>query len=419
MIIRTLLPTARSLAARLTARKPGPLWAGASVGGAQRHDSAIDPMRPRVEIPVCELDPASKDAARLRARGQFLARQDDWEQLAAEIRSADASRALTAGLQSQAVLMCEGARQDITEAIAEGVERGDPLSVQAAVASLEPLLAEMPGCPVIAYIVAMAHVDAARAWKGTALTGDLPPQRHEAYARHMAAAARLNDLFDPFEHETPLWAMVRCAVLEVDPQPHARVADDFEDLIDLDPGNPHHLVQFGWALRPIRFGSWEMLDAQARRTALRTADVWGVGGYTWVYLGALAEDQGAFRRLDADLFVEGLHDILARHPSQATVNRMAALMAYRVDGQADVGGARQRIANCFGWVVQDYLRELHPLIWAESPARPNTSCNDTVDVARLGQTRALATLSEFFAPALDAGRRLVFAPDGMRMVKGG
>ncbi|WP_323769873.1 hypothetical protein [Antarctobacter sp.] len=417
--MRTLIPAARSLGARLTDRKPGPLWAGASVGKASRKNGDRDRAQPRVEIPVCEVDPASKDAARLRARGQFLARQDDWEQMAAEIRTADTSRALTAGLQSQAVLMCEGARQDITEAIAEGVDRGDALSVQAAVASLEPLLSEQPGCPIIAYIVAMAHVDAARAWKGTALTGDLPPERDEAYARHMAAAARLNDQFDPFEHETPLWAMVRCAVLEVDPQPHARVADDFEDLIDLDPGNPHHLVQFGCALRPIRFGSWEMLEAQARRTALRTSDVWGVGGYTWVYLGALAEDQGAFRRLDADLFVEGLHDILSRHPSQATVNRMAALIAYRVSGQVDVGGTRQRIADCFGWVVQDHLRELHPLIWAESPARASAPCFDKIDMARLGQTRALATLTEFFAPAPNAGRRLVFAPDGMRPVEGG
>lgn len=372
-----------------------------------------------VQIPVRDPEPAAQTAAHLRARGQFLARQEDWEQLALEIRNADSTRALTPGLLSQAVLMCEGARQDITDAIVEGVERGDPRAVQAAVASLEPLFSELPGCPVIAHIIAMAHVDAARAWRGAAMTGDLTPERHDAYARHMAAAVRLNDRFDPFEHDTPLWALVRCAVLEADPQPHARVADDFEDLIDLEPGNPHHMLDFGNALRPVRFGSWEMLDAQARRTASRTADVWGAGGYTWVYLGALVEDPGAFRRLDVELFVEGLHDIMTRQPSQVMANRMAALIGYRLGGRTDAGSARRRIADCLGWIVQDHLRELHPLIWAEAPARPSAPCTADIETEKLGHDRALATLTEFFVPALDAGRRLVLGPDGLQVIKSG
>ncbi len=40
-------------------------------------------------------------------------------------------------------------------------------------------------------------------------------------------------------------------------------------------------------MRPAAFGSWEMLERQARRTAERTRDLWGAGGYAWVYIGAL------------------------------------------------------------------------------------------------------------------------------------
>lgn len=419
MTLISLFPFARTLAARLTALKPDPVQAVAPV--VPNPSKPVDPDMPRLadQFPVRDPEPAAQDAARLRARGRFLARQEDWDQLSLEIRTADNNRALTPGLHSQAAMMCEGARQDITDAIVEGVASGDPLAVQAAVASLEPLFTDLPDCPVIAHIVAMSHVEAARAWRGAAMITDLPPERHDAYTHHMAAAVRLNDRFDPFEHDTPLWALVRCAVLEADPQPHARVADDFEDLIDLDPGNPHHMLDFGNALRPVRFGSWEILDAQARRTAARTADIWGAGGYTWVYLGALVEDQGAFRRLDVELFVEGLHDILARQPSQVMANRMAALIGYRLGGRTDEGSSRRRIADCFGWIVQDHLRELHPVIWAEAPARPTAPINAEIEIERLGRERAMSTLTEFFTPALDAGRRLAIGPDDLRVIKGG
>lgn len=417
MTIRELFPSVRSLSALLSAqRTPASFAVGRRTGG-DRQDASLAPLRPRIEIPVRDPEPAANAAARLRARGQFLARQDDWEQLAVEVREADTARALTAGLQSEAVLLCEGARRDITEAVAEGVERGASRIVQEAVASLEPLLSDLPSCPVIAHIVAMAHVDAARAWRGASLPGDLAPEPHAAYARHMAAASRLNDRFDPFEHETPLWALVRCAVLEADPQPHTRVADDFEDLIDLDPGNPHHLLAFGSALRPARFGSWEMLDTQARRTAARTADVWGAGGYAWVCLGALREDPGAFRRLDAELCVEGLHDILGRHPTQDMTNRIAALVGHTLGGGNGDGGAHSRLAECLGWIAQDHLREVHPLLWAEAPARRKAPLETEANPARVGRARALAALTEFYAPALDSGRRLVFGTDGMRIIK--
>ncbi|MCA0955537.1 hypothetical protein LCM16_15675 [Mameliella alba] len=408
MTLRDLLPSMRHLSARISPRRPR-----LSVVAGQPVDTPPSPaLPPQVQIPVATTEAGAEAAETLRARGQFLARQEDWEQLAVEITRAEQTRALTPGLHSQAALMSEGARRDISEAIRDAVARGEPRMVQAAIASLEPLLNDYPGCPVIAQIVAMAHVDAARAWREADAA-----DRHEAYARHMAAAARLNDRFDPFEHDMPLWAAVRCAVLEADPHPQARVADDFEDLIDLDPGNPHHLLVFGCALRPTRFGSWEMLDTQARRVAARTADVWGCGGYAWVYFGALGTDAGAFGRLDAELFAEGLHDILTRHPSQDMANRLAALTGHTLGGPTEAGSARRRVADCLGWIAQDHLREIHPLIWAGVPARNHVDLLDRrdADPQRVGRARALSALGEFYAPLLDGGRRLVFGPEGMRM----
>ncbi|MCR9275780.1 MULTISPECIES: hypothetical protein [Mameliella] len=409
MTIRNLFPSMRAVSARLSSRPAVPVGTSVAPTPAPRHAP--------VDIPICDPGPDALACETLRARGQFLARQDDWEQLAKEIATAEAARQQTPGLRSAASMLAEGARRDMTTAIAEAVARGKPREVQAAVAALEPLLAEMPACPVIAQIIAMVHVETARAWRAAPDTGLPASDRQAAFARHMAAATRLNDRFDPFEHQSPLWAVVRCAVLEADPAPQDRVADDFEDLIDLDPGNPWHMWQFGKALRPARFGSWEQLDAQARRTAARTGDLWGSGGYAWIYLGALCEEAGAFARLDAELFVEGLHDILTRHPTQDMANRMAALVGHTLGGPTRAGSTRRRVADCLGWIAQDHLRELHPQVWAEAPERSPGARLDC-SAAKPGEVRALDCLTEFYAPALEAGRRLRFGPDGMRMIKG-
>ena len=410
MIMRDLLPNMRSLSALL----PIPdLFLAGRRPAVDPSMSKVPPLRPRVEIPICDPGPDAEAATHFRMRGQFLARQEDWETLAQEITKADANRALTPGLRSIATLLSEGARIDIAAAIAETLARDQTRAVANILGSLDMLRAEMPDCPAIAHVLAMAHVDAARAWDAA----DVPESR----ACHMAAATALNDCFDPFEYDSPMWASVRCAVLEADPAPRSRVADDYEDLIDLDPGNPWHLWHLGRELRPERFGSWEILDQQARRTATRTTDVWGLGGYVWIYYGAIATDPGAIRRVDGELFAEGLHDILGRHGTQDMANRMAAMTGFTLGGYTDPGSARRRVADCLGWIAQDHLREVHPMIWFRAtppdPAKP--AVGGSGDPVRIGRTRALSTLSEFYAPALDSGRRLSFGPEGMQMIKEG
>lgn len=410
MMMRDLLPNMWSLGLRRPIGRP--------VGDVPetnpdpgRPITRVPPLRPRVEIPVADPGPDAERAEALRARGRFLARQEDWEHLAREMIAADRARALTPGLQSEAGLLSQGARADFAEVIGEALHRADMAEVAAVIAAVEALREDMPDCPAIAHVVAMTHVETAQACRGRA-------DGRQTAARHLAAATALNDRFDPFEWDSPLWAAVRCALVEADSHPQARVADDYEDLIDLDPGNPRHLARMGFDLRPARFGDWETLDRQARRTAARTADVWGMGGYAWIYSGALGADKAALRRLDTELFSEGLHDILTRQPTQDMANRLAALTGFTLGGLATGGGALHRLAECLGWIAQDHLRELHPMIWAEA-APPLTGAappSEDTDPLRRGRARGLSSLAAFYAPALDAGRRLVFTPEGMRLL---
>lgn len=422
MSMPEMLPNLKSLTARLKARRgaspavarPGRPSAGpASVGG-------LNPLRPRVDIPVRDPAPEAEALAKHLERGRFLARQEAWDEIAAEIAAADSDRALTPGLSPVARAIAEGARADVTAEARKAAMRAEPGTVEALLTDLETSMDDAVACPSIAFVLAMAHVDMALCWRGASLPTSLSNQRRIAYDGHMRRATALADRFDPFEHDSALWAAARCAVLESQPHPFLRVADDFEDLIDLDPACPDHMMALGHEMRPARFGSWTALDRQARRTVARTRDLWGVGAYAWVHIGAMEVDPAASCRLDAELFVEGLHDILHRHPTQHMANRLAAFTGLTMGGPAEPGSARSRIAECLGWIAQDHLRELHPAVWAAAPlpgqdTRPEI---EDPDMLRRGRSRAMSSLAAFYAPALEAGRRLVFTSEGMQLVRG-
>ncbi|CUH76646.1 hypothetical protein [Tropicibacter naphthalenivorans] len=416
MSMSEFIPNMRSLTKGLSARRPrlGPL------PGQDAAGSAVPPLRPRVEIPVREPSPEVEAIDRHRARGCFLARQEAWDDLGQEICDADAARLLSPGLTPVAALLAEGARADVVGAAKAAVMRGEPRAAMAVLGALEVNLDDMPGCPAIAYVVAMAHVDVAHAWRGASRVRDLAPQRRDAFDRHMRAAMDLVDQFDPFENDSPLWASVRCAVLEVDARPSQRVSDDYEDLIELSPQVPDYMTRLGRDLLPGRFGTWELLDSQARRLISLTRDVWGTGAYAWVYIGALEADPRAVRRLDTELFVEGLHEILERHPDQHMANRLASFAGLTLGRTPMEGESLQRLVDCFGWIVQDHLREMHPMLWAKAPVPgpPDHAELEEADLSRRGRARAISTLAEYYAPALDAGRRLVFTPGGLQMLKG-
>lgn len=419
MTMREMLPNMRSIGARLTAPRLEPNSSSAWGTRSLRPVTRVSPLRHSVEIPVRDPAPDAETCAALRQRGQFLARQDDWERLTQEITASDRDRCLTPGLRSKALLLSEGSRADIQEAVVQAAARQDPEGGKAALAALEEVQLDLPECPAFANVLALAHVDAARTWRGACPLADLPADRRALFDHHMAEAGALTDRFDPFEQGSALWAHVRCAVLEADPSPQDRVADDYEDLIDLDPCNPHHLWALGRDLRPARFGDWDRLEQQARRAAVLTHDVWGVGGYAWVYFGVLNSESGALRRLDAELFVEGLHDILSRYPTQEMANLLAAFTGYSFGGPSRSGSAKRRVSECFGWIAQDHLREIHPQIWAEAtpPRRDPIREAEDPDPVKRGRKRALSSLTEFYAPALEAGHRLVFDADAMHMVK--
>ena len=404
---------------RTAMRKPTMTVLAASLPDKRTRKPDSPPSwKPRIDIPLRDPSPEAEAQDQLVRRGRHLARQDAWDDLGREICAADASRSLTPGLTPAALWLARGARQDAVGAARKAIARNEPNHARAAIRALEANLEDMPDCPALAFVVCNAHLDLARAWRGGLAMRGLSRLRRAAYDHHMRSAVELVEANDPFEQDSALWAMARCAVLDADPAPSQRVADDYEDLVDLDPRAILHPMALGRDLLPRRFGSHEALDLQARRTASRTQDIWGQGGYTLVYMGALERDTGAMLRLDVELFCSGLHDIIDRFPDQHIVNRLAAFCGMTMSGGNPKDTVRGRIQNCFGWITADHMRELHPAVWATAPVPSalQTHHPDN-DAIRRGMSRALSALAECYSEHISTGHRLVFDGKGLSFVR--
>jgi hypothetical protein len=368
-------------------------------------------------------DPTAEEAARddAQARGQFLARQDMWDRLTEEMRAADDQRRATTAGMPHADLLGFGARADVVLAVEHALydgkpARGAPMTL--GIEALEEVLSDDPTNAMLAMVVAQAHIDIGWAWRGTDRKVRRAARNLEAFSAHFDRATDLIDNFDAKTTTSPVIAGAYCALHGAGPLPKRRLEQDFERLIDLTPSNPAPLRAMGTYLSPKWFGDHHMLELEARRTAARTSQTWGAGGYTWVMFDALGDDDIACAQLDLEFFIEGLHDIVQRDASQHTVNLLAAYCAHTIgptqSDNVEASIARCEIAKAAQWIVRDHLTELHPLIWAHAAAGFDN--NLRIPSARRFAASGLSDSLRFIAGLFDAdiarGRHIVFTADG-------
>lgn len=386
----------------------------------RRRGLDLDALADRVLLP--SLPVTDEEIARIthRARGQSLARQDRWEDLSDQIDHADATRLHTPGGEMAASLLACGARADVVAAATDALHDGAEPDADG-LESLEDALSTNRCSHACAMVAALAHVDIGLAWRATATDENRP--RHELrFLEHFDRAADLLAPFDAVDLDAPSLAMAQCALLEARPQPGQRLAEDYGRLIGLDPDSPRHMRAFGEALLPRHFGSYVMLEHEARRTAGRTSDVWGTGGYVWTYLGALTLDAGALAAVDADAFIEGLRDIVARRDDQHVINRLAAFCGIVMAPRRGKPGlpaaeeaARERIHGCLDWLIERHLHELHPLIWSQTLLNPGlaSALPQRHALVSKGRDIALRVIAECFADDIARGGAIAFSKTGM------
>lgn len=386
-----------------------------------RTEHDLDALSKRILLPSLPVSDEEMARATHQDRGQKLARQEMWEELSDQIQYADDCRLSTPGGEIASMLLAFGARSDVVAAAEDAIADGaipDPSGIEA----LEEVQAEYFGDHCCALVVAMAHIDIGWAWRA-ADSADIHKtedcQRH--WLHHFNRARDILAPHDGIDLDAPSLAAAQCALTAAFRQKKHRVADDYQKLIDLDPDGHRHMRALGQHLLPAYFGSYDTLELEARRTAARTSDVWGYGGYAWVYFDALALDQGALDLLDAEFFADGIRHILDTKKDQHITNLWAAFCAVamephaegRLSGRAEA--TRKRLHDCLDWILGDYLQELHPLVWSQALLSPGfaAALPSRRALINKGRQTALRVIATRFADELADGSSIAFSTAGM------
>ena len=368
-------------------------------------------------------DPTLEDRTRDKHQNRALrlVRQEDWEELSFIVTAADRKNQMTPGGMSVAELMTFGARSDVVLAAEHALIDNEPehdAPLMRGIEALEFVLEEHPNDYVIGCIVAQAHMDMAWAWRGIGWDVQIARRNREAFDAHFARAHDIVASFNGQPENSALLAATSCGLLRGEENTTQSVADRYEALIDLNPKNASPLRALGTHMLPRWYGSYQELELEARRTAARTQNIWGAGGYTWVMFDAISSDDIACARLDLPFFLEGLRDIVTRRPDPHTINLLAAYCANTMGGAFSGNDAadanRSQISECADWIVREHLTELHPMIWAHAAQgfANNLRVASAQRFAAAGQDDALRIIAALFRREIAEGKRIVFTDQG-------
>ncbi len=368
-------------------------------------------------------DDTSEDIARdkHRRRGQFLARQERWSELAEEVTRADRARMMTPARMPVADLLCFGARADVVSAVEHALIDGCPerdAPLLSGIDALEAMRSEDPNNLVRAVIVAQAHMDLGWAWRGADAKVKVSQRNLDAFDAHFAQARGILTEFDDQARTSPLYLSSLCTLNASGIASHPGLTQDYESLIDLNPECPVPMRALGTYVSPKWYGGHRELELEARRTAARTNGAWGAAGYTWVMFDAVPGDPVACAQLDVEFFVEGVADILERMQNQHTANTLAAYCAVTLGSERfsepQAEAVRARIAACADGIVRNHLTQLHPLVWAHAASGfdNNLRVASPRKFAASGRKNGMCKIAELFGQEIANGNRIVFTDNG-------
>ncbi|MDQ2091543.1 hypothetical protein [Marimonas arenosa] len=419
----------KSVPGRLQERLPGRRTRDPSqkLGDALSAGDKLDKqLQERLErqliLPCASESDEETSRAAVQDYGQFLARQDRWDELARLIREVDRNRDATPCAMSHAELLCYGARADVVHYMEDAIFDGAS-PVLDGIEAFEEMLSEYPDEYPLAVIVALTHADIGWVWRGGDWPHEIPERNLRLFEAHFHRAAEILGAYDSVIPDAPLLAAARCTLLAGRPLPAVKLADRYEQLITLDPGNPRPMRALGVHLLPRWHGAYDQLELEARRIAAATQSTWGNGAYAWVFMDALTVDPSAARIVDTDFFLDGMRDILANRPGQHFANLLAAYAAISMspdrlpEGAPDIQrDIRRHVHATLDWILSEYLYELHPLVWAQAAMGPDARAPLPMrkTLMRRGLVTARHAIARHFAEEIMRGTTIAFSPHGLR-----
>ena len=382
-------------------------------------DRDIDALTKRVILPTLPVSDEEMARATHQDRGQKLARQDRWDDLAARIRYADKTRLSTPAGETASLLLAFGARSDVVAAAEDALHDGTQPD-ESGINALEDVLLEEEDDYACALVVALAHLDIAWAWH--CIRFDAAPDEALLHGkRHLTRAEQILSAFDGQQLDAPSIMAAQCALHATSEKRGLLLGEDYARLIALDPDGHAHMRALGRYMSRLLRRHPNALEIAARKTASQTDATWQAGGYTWVYFDALMAEPSAITLLDPDFFVEGMENIIQRQNDQHVINQFAAFCAIAMapkkldEGVAADAQTRLQLHECLDWLVADHMQELHPLIWSQTllaPAQVPALPSRRALVVK-GRQTALRIIAARFADEIADGSSLAFSPHGM------
>ncbi len=400
---------------RIMARPPKP-----KAGNSTLSEREIDTLSKRVILPTLPVSDEEMARATHQDRGQKLARQDRWSDLADRIRYADKNRLSTPAGETASLLLAYGARSDVVSAAEDALHDG-VAPAKGGMEALEDVLFEEEDDYACALVVALAHLDNAWAWH--CIHFDTDPTESLARARnHLGRAEAILARYDGEALDAPSILAAQCALNATKENRGLLLTEDYSRLIKMDPDGHGHMRALGRHMIRLLPNHPNALEVAARQTASCTKEHWQSGGYTWVYFDALMAEPDAISLIDPEFFVEGMEHIIHRQSDQHIINQLAAFCAIAMAPKPEDDTAprthaqnRAKLHDCLDWLVTDHLQELHPLIWSQTllaPAQVPSLPSRRALVVK-GRQTALRIIAARFAAEIADGSSLAFSPQGM------
>lgn len=337
------------------------------------HEKWRDPviLQQRITVPWHFASPELQERIETISEFEGLAKSDSWSELLSTLKELDQTRQRrNSGVRFyEAALL--GARSTVTRNLEDTIKLDQ---AREALEKLKSMQTERPNDYAAAVIVARALIDLGWAERGST-EGAATSAGLAAFRGRFAEAETILEKFDPIEENSPMLAEARYLLAPGIDGGVKFLRDWYEDWADLDPSNPTLLETHSRYLMPQWYGSFEEINKESRRAGVRAKNELAAGAYTYFWLTPLSRDE-ALAKLNPNLFIEGMHDILMRTKDQRLANAFAAKLyrlGYRSRGRTRHASKktvkiRARLAKGFGEIVRHHLREIHTLNWSTDDA---------------------------------------------------
>lgn len=325
----------------------------------------------RINVPWHFASPELQERVETISEFEALAQTSQWPELLERIKELDQTRAqrLSGARIYEAALLA--ARSSVSRNL-EDRRKAD--QARAGLETLKAICATHPDSYVAAVILAQAHMDMGWAERGGE-HGKASAAGLAAFRKQFSIAEQAISKFDPIEENSPMLAETRYLLAPGVEGGVKFLRDWYEDWADLDPSNPKMLETHSRYLMPQWYGDYTEVDKEARRAAVRSNNELGSGAYALFWLTPMTREE-SLGKLDADLFIKGLHDLMLRTGDQGQANAYAAKL-FRI-GHRSRGRTRRvsrkglrmraRLEKGFEEIIRHHLREIHTMHWCTDDA---------------------------------------------------